>query len=415
MPAYDPSFFPRPAAPPLPVPGPGSFALGQTGVLIGVQRLGQSIATHSGRYAITLALAHAGLRPGDRVLLPAYHCLAMVEPLHTAGLLPVYYPIRPDTTVAADLIAQLAPSGAKALLVVHYFGFVRDLGPLREVTKRLGMVLIEDCAHACFGEAAGLPVGSIGDYAIASTLKFFPIGDGGLLASAHRDLSDIQLRPPPLKVELKAAVNLLEQALEYRRLGRAGRIIAGLLGLRESVLRHLKRLRQTGPGPMASATVQTPESAMDPRWLAWSGTRVSAFLLRHAGTADLARRRRGYYMAYLGAVAGRSDCRPLFDALPTGTVPQVFPLYVEQCLAVFVTLKREGVPIIRFGEFLDPQVTPELCPVSIDYAEHLLQFPCHQELSESEAAWIRGRLIAALDQAAMGDEPTGPSSNRATP
>lgn len=372
-----------------------------------------AVQTYSGRYAIALALAHAGLRKGDRVLLPAYHCLAMVEPLLTAGLEPIYYPIRPDTTIDPLAIARLRHAGAKALLAVHYFGFVRNLTPLRRCADRLGLVLIEDCAHACFGEAAGLPVGSIGDYAIASTLKFFPIGDGGLLASARRDLSDIQLRPPPLKVELKAAVNLLERALEYRRLGRAGRMIAGLLGLRGRFLHHLKRMRPTKPGPMGTTTVQTPESAMDPRWLAWSGTRVSAFLLRHTRTADLVRRRRDCYMAYLSAVAGRSDCRPLFDALPVGTVPQVFPLYVQHCLAVFVTLKRQGVPIIRFGEFLDPQVTPELCPVSIDYAEHLLQFPCHQELSESEAAWIRGRLIAALDQAAAGDEPTGPFSNRA--
>jgi len=409
MQSYDAATFPRPAAPALPVPSARSFALRTTPGPIGVWQRDGCVATYSGRYALALALAHAGCGAGDRVLLPAYHCLAMVEPLRQAGLMPVFYPIQTDTTVDLEVIARLGQGGAKVLVFVHCFGFVQDLAPLRQVADRLGMVLIEDCAHAWCGQAGGLPVGSVGDYAIASTLKFLPLGSGGLLASARRDLSDIRLRPPPLRIEFKAAVNLLEQALEYHRLGHAGRVIAGLLGLRDRFRRLLRRMYPAGRALTGTTTpTPTPEFAMDPRWLEWSGTRGSALLLRHARTTDLVARRRGYYRAYLDLVTGRDDCRPLFDPLPAGVAPQVFPLYVEHCLAVFVTLKREGVPIIRFGEFLDPQVTPELCPVSIDYAEHLLQFPCHQELSEAEAAWIRGRLIAALDQAAMGDGLTGP-------
>ena len=34
-----------------------------------------------GNIAIALALTHAGIGAADQVLLPAYHCIAMVEPV----------------------------------------------------------------------------------------------------------------------------------------------------------------------------------------------------------------------------------------------------------------------------------------------------------------------------------------------
>lgn len=344
-------------------------------------------------------MLHAGLGPGDRILLPAYHCLGMVEPLRQLGLEPLYYPIRSDLTIDPLVVEKLALHGAKALVAVHYFGFVVDLAPLRRITERLGLLLIEDCAHACFGGTAEYAAGSIGDYAIASTQKFFPIPHGGLLASARRDLSDIRLMAPPLRFELKAAVNLIEKGIEYGRFGAPGRFSGRLLRFKDRLLRRVRRFRTNREASATALADDAPEYVMDRRWLAWRATRVSTFLMHRTKTDPLIRRRRAYYSRYLHALAGRSDCRPLFDALPDGVVPQVFPLYVQLSLEVFVALKRQGVPIIRFGEFLDTPVTPELCPVSVDYSAHVLQFPCHQELRETEVDWILECLVAALDQA----------------
>lgn len=398
MQAYDSSVFPRSAAPALPIMSSESFGSRKKPPVVGALVLRSTVETYSGRHAIALAMAHAGLRSGDRVLVPAYHCLGMIEPLRKSGLVPVYYPIRSDLTVDPDAVVPLAHKGAKALLVVHYFGFVADLTPLRRMADRLGLVLVEDCAHACIGGSAERPVGSTGDYAIASTQKFFPIPHGGLLASAHRDLSDIRLKAPPLRIELKAAVNLLERSIEYDRLGALGRLLGRALRIKDRLLRRVRRDRDADGEQTGSPFIEAPEYAVDPRWLAWRATRVSSFLMHRAKTDRLVELRRVRYLRYRSVLAGRLDCRPLFESLPEGVVPQVFPLYVNSCLGVFVALKRQGVPIVRFGEFLDAPVTPELCPVSVDYAEHVLQFPCHQELRESELDWILERLLAALNE-----------------
>jgi dTDP-4-amino-4,6-dideoxygalactose transaminase len=329
----------------------------------------------------------------------------MVEPLRLAGLEPVYYPIRPDLGIDPERVHACMCDKVRALLVVHYFGFVQDLGALRRLADRYGIVLVEDCAHTLFGQTAGLPVGAVGDYAIASTMKFFALGDGGVLASARRDLADIRLARPPLDIEVKAAIKLLGGAIEFRRLGAAGRLVELANALKGRVRGWVKRLRPAAdagaaaPGAGARPPKYAPEYAMETPWLRRHGTRLGRCLLDHAHMGSLATRRRAFYAAYLRALAGRGDCRPLFPELPPGVVPQVFPLHVTQSLAVFVELKRQGIPINRFGEFLDTPVDAALCPVSLDYADHVLQFPCHQELLEAECVWIIDRLVTALNNA----------------
>ena len=65
---------------------------------------------------------------------------------------------------------------------------------------------------------------------------------------------------------------------------------------------------------------------------------------------------------------------------------------------VFPLLKAQGVPIIRFGEFLWPGVDAALCPNSADLSRRLFQFPCHQGLRPGELAWMITRLRQVLAQ-----------------
>ena len=49
--------------------------------------------TTSGRAAITLALKHANIQAGDEVLIPAYHCEAMVAPAKWLNAKVIFYNI----------------------------------------------------------------------------------------------------------------------------------------------------------------------------------------------------------------------------------------------------------------------------------------------------------------------------------
>ena len=151
-----------------------------------------------GNIAIALALTHAGIGQGDQVLLPAYHCKSMVEPVIWRGAEPVFYRIGYDTFPDLDDVTQALTPRSRAILVPHYFGFPQNMQLIRDFCDQHHLILIEDCAHAFFGLHAGQPLGSFGDYAIASAWKFYPVPNGGCLISARRSLSSLRLEAPAL-------------------------------------------------------------------------------------------------------------------------------------------------------------------------------------------------------------------------
>ena len=87
----------------------------------------------------------------DKVLLPAYHCIAMVEPVVWSNATPVFYKINADTSVDLDDIRTRLDSSTKLLLITHYFGFPQDLSKLRIFCDEHHILMLEDCAHAFFG------------------------------------------------------------------------------------------------------------------------------------------------------------------------------------------------------------------------------------------------------------------------
>jgi hypothetical protein len=110
----------------------------------------------------------------------------------------------------------------------------------------------------------------------------------------------------------------------------------------------------------------------------------------------MAAKRRENYLALHTALSGLPGCRPLFSELPEGVYPWVFPLITNELQDIFLVLKNEGVPIIRFGEFLWPGVDALVCPVSVEFSQRAMQFPCHQDLFPEELDWMIGKIRAAL-------------------
>jgi len=104
----------------------------------------------------------------------------MVAPLSCVSASPVFYRLNEDLRVDLEDIARKIDASTYVLIAVNYFGFPQDLEKLRKFCDDHDLVLIEDCAHSFFGEFAGRPLGSYGDYAIASLTKFFPVKEGGV-------------------------------------------------------------------------------------------------------------------------------------------------------------------------------------------------------------------------------------------
>src|SRR6185312_1780874 len=70
-----------------------------------------------------------------------------------------------------------------AALVIHDYGVIHpELDAIADRCRRHGWPLIEDAAHAFASvDATGCRAGAVGDYALFSLPKFFPLAQGGLL------------------------------------------------------------------------------------------------------------------------------------------------------------------------------------------------------------------------------------------
>ena len=143
------------------------------------------LATSSGTGSLHLALIMSKVRPGDEVVTTSM----TAEPTNTTilqvGATPVFADVDPgcgnlDPTAVESCITPRT----RAILVVHYAGYVADVVRLREIADRHGIALIEDCAHALGARIAGKPVGSFGDFSIFSlqAIKHMTTVDGGMLA-----------------------------------------------------------------------------------------------------------------------------------------------------------------------------------------------------------------------------------------
>jgi len=349
----------------------------------------------SGRVAIAHALRLMKIGPGDSVLVPAYHCASMIEPVVWSGATPVFYQVNGDTSINLDDVAAKLDGTTKAILAANYFGFPQDLPAIRSFCDAHGLMMLEDCAHCFLGEYDGVPVGSYGDYAIASSMKFFPIYEGGCLVSAHHSLDAVELHSAGIGFEAKAALNSLEASFAYHRLSLVKALLWLPITLKDVLWGQIKA-RKGQVGPSFSPGSSDGGFSFDPAWLDKRSSRFSRLMLSLISHRQMGRRRRQHYLKLEAALAGLPGCRPLFAALPDGVFPWVFPLQTDNPQAIFTTLKNQGVPIIRFGEYLWPGVDASVCPASVDMSRRVMSFSCHQELRAAELDWMIGKIKDAM-------------------
>ncbi len=388
-----------PASPPLcplvpltPVLSAASFRRAGARPVRSVLDAGATRLATSGRVAIALALREMGVGPGDKVLVPAWHSPSMIPPVLWRGATPVFYRVGPDG--AADLADIAARAGgARVLMATHYFGFHQDLDALRTLCDAHGLMLLEDCAHAFIGEYRGRPLGAHGDYAIASSMKFFPVYEGGVLVSARAPLDTVTLHSAGPGFEAKVALNSLERGFAYGRLPAVRAALWLPLRLKDLVWDLLKARRPSNAAAPALAPASSDSSFdFDPRWIDRRSSLFTHAVLRLASPGRIAALRRANYLRLDEALRGLPGLRPLHPVLPDGVCPWVYPLVADDPDALAARLAAARVPVTRFGHPLWQGVDAATCPNAARLSHSVLALPCHQELRAKELDW----LIAAL-------------------
>jgi dTDP-4-amino-4,6-dideoxygalactose transaminase len=169
------------------------------------------IGVSSGTDALLVALMALEIGAGDEVITSPYTFFATAGTIARTGARPLFCDIDPDTfnlSPAAlqtlveercelrgrEWVNRRSGGRVKALMPVHLYGQLCDMGALMAVAARLGLAVIEDAAQAIGAEdGAGKRAGSFGEI---GCLSFFPtknlgaFGDAGMCVANDQALGE---------------------------------------------------------------------------------------------------------------------------------------------------------------------------------------------------------------------------------
>jgi dTDP-4-amino-4,6-dideoxygalactose transaminase len=143
-----------------------------------------AISCTNGTAALHIALASLGIGPGDEVIVPSYSFIASSFSVVQAGAIPVFADVTDDHTIDPACIEALITPRTKAIIVVHLYGTVADMGPVLEIAKKHNLKVVEDCAQCFGGEYKGKKLGSIGHFGSFSfheVKNVTSFGEGGIV------------------------------------------------------------------------------------------------------------------------------------------------------------------------------------------------------------------------------------------
>lgn len=142
------------------------------------------VSVNSGTSALHLALAIAGVGPGDEVILPAQTFVATGLVILTQGATPVFADIQYETgNIDPASIRAKITDKTKAIMPVHWGGYPCDMDEINSIAEEYNIAVIEDAAHALGATYKGKPIGSISRFTAFSfqAIKHLTTGDGGAL------------------------------------------------------------------------------------------------------------------------------------------------------------------------------------------------------------------------------------------
>jgi dTDP-4-amino-4,6-dideoxygalactose transaminase len=162
-----------------------------------------AVGCASGTDALWLALAAAGVQPGDMVLTTPFSFFASASAIVRCGARPVFADIDPatfnlDLARVESFLRSARRDKLRALLPVHLYGQCADMDALQRLADEFHLFIIEDAAQA-IGARWGSEPGkarSAGSMGISAAFSFYPTknlsayGDAGLVATSNPEMAE---------------------------------------------------------------------------------------------------------------------------------------------------------------------------------------------------------------------------------
>ena len=151
------------------------------------------IGLNSGLDALTMAIRSLGIGPGDEVIVQANTYIATVLAITANRAAPIF--VEPDEYHGIDRerIEKAITPRTKAIMAVHLYGQPCDMGAISEISQRVGIPIVEDCAQSHGATFQGKMTGTFG---VLGCFSFYPtknlgaFGDAGAVVTDDPALAD---------------------------------------------------------------------------------------------------------------------------------------------------------------------------------------------------------------------------------
>jgi len=151
------------------------------------------IATTSCTTGLHLALATAGVGPGDEVIVPSFTFIASANAILYTGATAVFAEIDPRTyNIDPNDIEHRITKRTKAIMPVDQIGMTADMDAINSIAKRHGVDVVEDAAPTIGSEYKGKKTGSNAHQTVFSfhPRKVITTGEGGMITTDDDALAD---------------------------------------------------------------------------------------------------------------------------------------------------------------------------------------------------------------------------------
>jgi dTDP-4-amino-4,6-dideoxygalactose transaminase len=162
-----------------------------------------AVGCASGTDALWLALAAAGVQPGDQVLTTPFSFFASASAIARIAARPVFADIDPlafnlDPVQAGFFLRRAKRDKLRALLPVHLYGQCADMDAFQDLANEFHLSLVEDAAQA-IGARWGGEIGRVrnaGSMGVSAAFSFYPtknlsaFGDAGLVTTNSQEMAE---------------------------------------------------------------------------------------------------------------------------------------------------------------------------------------------------------------------------------
>ncbi|PWC40652.1 DegT/DnrJ/EryC1/StrS family aminotransferase [Azospirillum sp. TSO35-2] len=151
-----------------------------------------AIGVGSGTDAIKLPLKAVGVGHGDEVITTANTFIATVGAINEIGARPVFVDCDDTFCMNVDQLEAAITPRTKAIVPVHFTGYMTDMTKLMPIAERHGLPVVED---ACQGILANIGGRNSGTWGNAGAFSLHPLknlnvwGDAGVVVTDDDDMA----------------------------------------------------------------------------------------------------------------------------------------------------------------------------------------------------------------------------------